>query len=74
MQRREAAVRSYFYYYLVPVPTYPGGLWSFAMGSKGDNPLQPRNEFTPAGTRYYTPEIHLSSFTLPPFIREIFTE
>jgi spermidine synthase len=62
----------HFYYYLAPVPTYQSGLWSFAMGSKRYDPLQPRNSFIPPATRYYTPQIHLSAFTLPPFIRELF--
>lgn len=61
-----------FYYYLAPVPTYPGGLWSFAMGSKYHSPLQPENDFLPEGTRYYTPQIHRSAFTLPPFVQAIF--
>lgn len=60
-----------FYYYLAPVPTYPGGLWSFAAGSKRYDPAQPRNSFIPEGTRYYTPAIHKAAFTLPPFVREI---
>ena len=63
-----------FYYYLAPMPTYPSGLWSFAVGSKRYNPLQPQNDFTPGHTRYYSPQIHLSAFTLPPFIQDIFTE
>lgn len=63
-----------FYCYLAPVPTYPGGLWSFAMGSKRCSPLQPENDFLPEGTRYYTPQIHLSAFTLPPFVQKIFTK
>lgn len=60
-----------FYYYLAPIPTYPGGLWSFAIGSKRHDPAQPQNSFIPGGTRYYTPEIHRAAFTLPPFVREI---
>ncbi len=61
-----------FYYYLAPVPTYPGGLWSFAIGSKRPSPLRPENDFLPEGTRYYTPQIHMSALTLPPFIQAIF--
>jgi spermidine synthase len=62
-----------FYYYLSPVPTYPGGMWSFAIGSKRFSPLQPENDFLPEGTRYYTPQVHASAFTLPPFVQAIFS-
>ncbi|MEW5783985.1 MAG: polyamine aminopropyltransferase [Bacillota bacterium] len=61
-----------FYYYLAPVPTYPGSLWSFAVGSRQHNPLEQKNAFLPAGTRYYTPEVHQAAFVLPPIIRSIF--
>lgn len=64
----------YFYYYLAPVPTYPGGLWGFAMGSKEYDPRQPLNPFTPLSTGYYTPQIHQCALILPPFVREIFYE
>lgn len=58
--------------FMANVPTYPGGLWTFTMGSKKHDPLKvnagdiPRME-----TRYYSPEIHRSCFVLPPFVEEL---
>ncbi len=60
--------------YLASVAAYPGGLWSFTMGSLGRDPLQvgpdaiaPRiGEFR---LRYYTPSGHHGAFDLPPHIR-----
>lgn len=58
--------------YLGPVPTYPGGLWSYTLGSKGPDPLAvPPEKFMPLATKYYTPEIHKSAFILPPFVQEL---
>lgn len=62
--------------YLAPVPSYPGGLWSFALGSKKYLPdvHDHKDLLQRAGLvkncRYYTPQIHLASFNLPPFITE----
>ncbi len=60
--------------YLASVAAYPGGLWSFTMGSLGRDPLlvgpdaiAPRiGEFR---LRYYTPSGHHAAFDLPPHIR-----
>lgn len=55
--------------YLAPIPTYPSGLWSFSVGSKkyrSDTNLR-EPDFK---TRYYTPDIHRSSFVLPEFLRD----
>ncbi|MBE3552366.1 MAG: polyamine aminopropyltransferase [Kyrpidia tusciae] len=58
--------------YLAPVPTYPTGMWSFTLGSKGPDPLQAEGEDeTPIDTRYYTPEVHRASFALPRFVEEL---
>lgn len=63
--------------YLSPVPSYPGGLWSFTMGSKKYHPGDI------AGTerirqvnncRYYSTEIHRSAFILPPFVSALLGE
>jgi spermidine synthase len=60
--------------YLVTVPTYPGALWTFALGSQ--RPLRP-DAFDPAYAerisklcRYYNPEVHRSAFCLPNFLKE----
>ncbi len=56
--------------YLAAVPTYPSGLWSFTLGSKVYEPLKVEN-FQGLDTRYYSPEIHRSSFVLPEFVKEL---
>ncbi len=56
--------------YLASVPTYPSGLWSFTLGSKGYDPLKV-DKFEDLDTRYYSPEIHRSSFVLPGFVKEL---
>lgn len=61
--------------YLTTVPTYPGGLWSFTMGSKKYDPLRADLSNIPVPeTRYYTSEIHKAAFNLPPFVREVIGE
>lgn len=56
--------------YLASIPTYPSGLWSFTLGSKVHDPLKVQ-EFKRLDTRYYSPEIHRSSFVLPGFVKEL---
>jgi len=57
--------------YLAPVPTYPSGLWSFTLGSKSFNPLEPAGDYLPPSLRFYSEEMHRSAFILPPFVREL---
>lgn len=58
--------------YLATVPTYPGGLWTFSLGSKKYDPLAVNPEHIPhLPTRYYSPEVHRAVFALPPFVLEI---
>lgn len=58
--------------FLANVPTYPGGLWSFSMGSKKYDPLEVAQEKIPEmNTRYYSPAIHKTCFVLPPFVQEL---
>lgn len=55
--------------YLGPMPTYPGGLWSYAAGMlQGD--LSPKRDGH-LDTRYYSPEIHRAALALPPFVKEL---
>ena len=57
--------------YLTTVPTYPGGLWAFSLGSKKYDPLEVDWRQAPqVATRYYTPAIHQAAFSLPPFVQE----
>lgn len=57
--------------YLASVPTYPSGLWSFSLGSKGPDPLDVEPDLTGIETRYYTPGIHKAAFQLPRFVQEL---
>ncbi len=54
--------------------TYPGGLWSFGFGSKSLCPVSDfkadRVAASGIETRYYTPDIHVSAFMLPQFVKE----
>lgn len=59
--------------YLASVPTYPSGLWSFTLGSKVHDPLKVQT-FKELNTRYYSPELHKSSFVLPGFVKELTEE
>ncbi len=65
--------------YLVSVPTYPSGTWSFAFASASADPIPPAFDPTrwealrAGGLRYYTPDIHRAAFALPPFAAELTT-
>lgn len=56
--------------YLASIPTYPGGLWSFTIGSKKYDPENLIHNHS-LGCRYYTPEIHRAAFNLPVFVQKI---
>jgi spermidine synthase len=62
--------------YLGTVPTYPGVLWTFTIGSQGRDPArldskELASRMTGIPTRYYTPETHRALFVPPPFLAEI---
>jgi spermidine synthase len=58
--------------YLATIPTYPGWLWSFTLGSKKYDPLAVDVSRIPdLGFRYYTPELHRAAFALPRFVSEL---
>lgn len=58
--------------YMAHVPTYPGGCWTFTMGSKKYDPEQvDTSRLKKFETRYYTPELHKACFVLPKFVREL---
>ena len=61
--------------YVVAVPTYVGGL--MALGIASDAPLSAsrdlttiarRGAFLHGATRYWSPEVHVAAFSLPPYI------
>jgi spermidine synthase len=64
--------------YLATVPTYVGGPMAFGWASDDSGLRQVdletlRKRWAEAGieTRYYTPEVHLAAFALPPYIAEL---
>jgi spermidine synthase len=58
--------------YLCFVPTYPGGLWSFTIGSKRHDPMDVQEIITDGmGCKYYSREVHKAAFVLPPFVKEL---
>jgi spermidine synthase len=59
--------------YVGHVPSYPGVLWSFTVGSKRDDPREPRRAPT-FETRYYTPDVHRAAFALPAYLNAAFSE
>ncbi|MGI9950936.1 polyamine aminopropyltransferase [Moorellaceae bacterium AZ2] len=72
VQRDIASVFPLARLYLATVPTYPGGLWTFSLGSKKYDPLAvDPQEIASLPTRYYSPEVHRAAFALPPFVQEI---
>jgi spermidine synthase len=66
--------------YIATVPTYAGGPMAFGWGTDGKarqvdlETLQRR--FAEAGieTDYYTPEVHLGAFALPPYVSRLIPE
>lgn len=71
VQQRFREIFPATYLYLASIPTYPSGLWSFSLGAKHYNPLDPQHTFLPQDTRYYTPQIHRGSFSLPRFVSDL---
>jgi spermidine synthase len=60
--------------YLAGIPTYPGGIWGFALSARGrkrPSALPPRPLPRGAPVRFYSQEIHRAAFVLPPYIRDI---
>jgi spermidine synthase len=56
-------------FYLASVTTYPGGTWSFLMGSKGEGALPVYHGRDELKTSYYNRDLHLASFVLPSFLK-----
>lgn len=69
------------YVYLASIPTYPGSLWSFTLGSKLHLPpliplsvKEDRMIERKIKTRYYNLEVDLAAFALPTFLKEALGE
>ncbi|AWH76655.1 polyamine aminopropyltransferase [Clostridioides difficile] len=64
--------------YQAHIPTYPSGHWLFGFASKKLNPVknQDRNgwEKLSLKTKYYNSDIHLGSFMLPQYVKEMLDE
>ncbi|WP_366924565.1 polyamine aminopropyltransferase [Metallumcola ferriviriculae] len=57
---------------LANVPTYPGGLWTFSLGSKKYDPEKvERESIAELDTKYYSRDVHFSALVLPPFVKEL---
>ena len=57
--------------YLAFIPTHPGGICGFILGSKEYDPLSSLAQKTPIPTRYYTCRLHRTAFVLPRFLEEM---
>ncbi|EYE88088.1 spermidine synthase [Fervidicella metallireducens AeB] len=61
--------------FMAAIPTYPGGYWSFTVGSKKYDPSQVDITKIPEmDTKYYTPEIHKACFVLPKYVQDVISE
>jgi spermidine synthase len=65
-------------FFVAAVPTYVGGFMTLGWGAKDAGlrvqaveTIRGRFEARPFATRYYTPEIHVASFALPRFVRDM---
>ncbi len=67
--------------YLAYISTYPSGMWSFTIAQKGK--AIETNAFDMVSSaifsqqeklQYYTPDMQLAAFTLPPFIRQMLAD
>lgn len=58
--------------FMAAIPTYPGGYWSFTIGSKKYDPENPNvDKIFDLNTKYYNAKLHKSCFTLPNYIKNL---
>lgn len=64
--------------YQVHIPTYPSGHWLFGFASKKLDPIKNQDrdgwEKLNLKTKYYNSDIHLGSFMLPQYVKEMLNE
>ena len=64
--------------YQYHMPSYPSGHWLFGFSSKGINPIDDLDAKTwneiGLETKYYNTEIHIGSFMLPNYVKELLNE
>lgn len=67
-----------FEVYQAHIPTYPSGHWLFGFASKKLNPIKNQDkdgwEKLNLKTKYYNSNIHLGSFMLPQYVKEMLDE
>jgi spermidine synthase len=51
------------------VPSYPGGIMVFPVGSKGVDPAVPLRKVVIPGLKYYSSEIHQAAFVIPWYLQ-----
>lgn len=58
--------------FMAAIPTYPGGYWSFTIGSKKYDPENVDiSKIQDDNMKYYNKELHKACFVLPSYIRDI---
>ncbi|MGE5626537.1 MAG: polyamine aminopropyltransferase [Solirubrobacterales bacterium] len=58
--------------FMAAIPTYPGGYWSFTMGSKKYDPeTADLTNAIEIESKYYTKKIHKASFVLPKYVEDL---
>ncbi|MBP1743661.1 MAG: spermidine synthase [Firmicutes bacterium] len=58
--------------FMAAIPTYPGGYWSFTIGSKMYDPEEADlPDELGFDTRYYTKKLHKACFALPKYVEEL---
>jgi spermidine synthase len=58
--------------FMAAIPTYPGGYWSFTLGSKKYDPEEADlSKDIELDTKYYTKKIHKASFVLPKYVEDL---
>ena len=61
--------------FMAAIPTYPGGYWSFTIGSKKYDPSNVDITKIPEmDTKYYTPRLHNAAFVLPRYVEKLLAE
>lgn len=58
--------------FMAAIPTYPGGYWSFTIGSKMHDPEEASiPDELGFDTRYYTKKLHKACFALPKYVEDL---
>lgn len=78
MQRAHKSIMGFFpvsKVYQAHIPTYPSGHWLFGFASKKYDPVEDldADAWNALGlqTKYYNPKLHIGSFALPNYVKEL---